>query len=38
MHLIDAAHAAAGITALVALSWALSEDRGNVRWRVVIAG
>jgi CNT family concentrative nucleoside transporter len=38
MNLIDAAHSAAGITALVALSWALSEDRRNVRWRVVIAG
>jgi len=31
-------HAAAGLAALVALSWALSEDRAGVRWRVVGAG
>ena len=31
-------HAIAGLGALLALSWALSEDRRGVRWRVVIAG
>ncbi len=31
-------HAPAGITLLVALAWALSEDRGGVRWRLVGAG
>ena len=31
-------HALAGIAALVALAWALSEGRGAVRWRVVAAG
>ncbi len=31
-------HAIAGLAALLALSWALSEDRRGVRWRVVIAG
>jgi CNT family concentrative nucleoside transporter len=31
-------HALAGIAALVALSWALSERRGAVRWRLVAAG
>jgi concentrative nucleoside transporter, CNT family len=34
----DAAHAAAGLTLLVALCWGLSEDRGAVRWRLVAAG
>ena len=34
----DAAHAAAGLSLLVALCWALSEDRAGVRWRVVAAG
>ena len=34
----QAAHAAAGLTLLVALSWAMSEDRAGVRWRVVAAG
>ncbi len=31
-------HALAGIAALLALSWALSEDRRGVRWRVVASG
>ena len=31
-------HAAAGLAALVALSWGLSEDRAAVRWRLVLAG
>jgi CNT family concentrative nucleoside transporter len=31
-------HAAFGLTALVALGWALSERRGEVRWRLVAAG
>ena len=31
-------HAPAGLTALVALSWVLSEQRSAVRWRLVIAG
>ncbi len=35
---MESLHAAAGLTMLVALSWALSEDRGAVRWRVVGAG
>jgi concentrative nucleoside transporter, CNT family len=34
----QAAHAAGGLSLLVALSWALSEDRGAVRWRLVAAG
>ena len=34
----QAAHAAAGLTLLVALSWAMSEDRAGVRWRLVAAG
>ena len=34
----QAAHAAAGLTILVALAWVLSEDRGHVRWRLVAAG
>jgi CNT family concentrative nucleoside transporter len=38
MNLLDAAHAAAGLTALVALCWTISEDRSSVRWRVVFAG
>ena len=38
MDLAQAAHALAGIACLVALSWALSEQRGGVRWRVVLAG
>ena len=33
-----AAHAAAGLTLLVAACWALSEDRAAVRWRTVAAG
>jgi CNT family concentrative nucleoside transporter len=31
-------HALAGIACLVALSWAISEDRGAIRWRVVLSG
>ena len=31
-------HAPAGLTALVALSWVLSEHRAAVRWRLVVAG
>ena len=31
-------HAAFGLTALVGLGWALSERRGEVRWRLVAAG
>ena len=31
-------HAMTGVAALVALSWALSEERSGVRWRVVAAG
>lgn len=38
MDFLGAAHAAAGLTALVAVSWAASEDRGAVRWRIVAAG
>lgn len=38
MDFAQAAHAAAGLTLLVALSWALSEDRAAVRWRLVAAG
>ena len=35
---MDHLHAAFGVTALVALSWAVSENRGAVRWRLVAAG
>ena len=35
---MDSLHAAAGLTALVAIAWALSEDRLAVRWRVVVSG
>ena len=35
---MQALHALAGIAALLALSWALSEDRRGVRWRVVASG
>src|SRR5689334_17068456 len=38
MEIAHAAHAAAGLTALVALAWAMSEDRGAVRWRLIAAG
>ena len=31
-------HAAAGLAALVALSWLLSEQRAGVRWRLVAGG
>ena len=33
-----AAHSAAGIAVLVAIAWALSEDRGGVDWRLVAGG
>lgn len=33
-----ALHAAFGLAALVALAWALSERRGEVRWRLVVSG
>jgi CNT family concentrative nucleoside transporter len=35
---MQALHALAGATALLALAWALSEDRRGVRWRVVVSG
>jgi concentrative nucleoside transporter, CNT family len=35
---MDIAHSAAGLALLVALAWALSENRFSVRWRIVIAG
>jgi len=35
---MDHLHALAGTVSLVALSWALSEKRTEVRWRVVLAG
>jgi len=35
---METLHAAAGVIALVALSWAVSEDRRGVRWRVVLSG
>jgi len=38
MDIAQALHAAAGITLLVAVSWAASEDRGAVRWRLVAGG
>src|SRR5258705_9964397 len=38
MDLAQATQALAGIACLVALSWALSEQRAGVRWRVVLAG
>lgn len=38
MDFAHAAHAAAGLTALVALCWALSEGRGSVNWRLVLSG
>ena len=38
MDLAHAAHAALGLTALIALGWTLSEDRAAVRWRLVFAG
>ena len=34
----DILHALAGLTLLVLLAWALSERRGEVRWRLVAAG
>lgn len=38
MDFAHALHAAAGLAALVALAWALSEDRGGVDWRIVAGG
>jgi len=38
MEIAQAAHAAAGLALLVALSWALSEQPRDVRWRIVISG
>ena len=35
---MDLLHAPLGITILVAISWALSESRAAVRWRVVASG
>jgi CNT family concentrative nucleoside transporter len=35
---MQALHALAGMTLLLALSWSLSEDRRGVRWRVVASG
>ena len=31
-------HSLAGITALLALAWVLSEDRRGVRWKIVATG
>ena len=38
MDIAQALHAAAGLALLVAIAWAMSEDRGAVRWRLVAAG
>ena len=35
---MQALHALAGIAALLAVAWVLSEDRRGVRWRVVASG
>jgi len=35
---MDLLHALAGLACLIALSWAASEDRAAVRWRVVASG
>src|SRR5580765_4105897 len=35
---MDLLHALAGAVLLVALSWALSEKRSDVQWRVVVSG
>jgi CNT family concentrative nucleoside transporter len=35
---MQALHSLAGIAALLALSWALSEDRRGVRWKIVASG
>jgi nucleoside permease NupC len=35
---MDLLHALAGAVLLVALSWALSEKRSQVQWRVVVSG
>ena len=35
---MDLLHALAGLVCLVALSWALSERRSGVQWRVVLSG
>ena len=37
MDIAHAFHAAAGLSTLVAIAWACSEDRGGVRWRLVAA-
>jgi CNT family concentrative nucleoside transporter len=38
MDFAHALHAAAGLSAIVALAWVLSEDRGRVDWRLVASG
>ena len=38
MDIAQALHAAAGLALLVAVAWAMSEDRAGVRWRLVAAG
>jgi len=35
---MEIVHAAAGLAALVALAWAVSEDRRGVQWRLVLCG
>jgi CNT family concentrative nucleoside transporter len=35
---MDALHSLAGLAMLVALSWAISEQRGGVHWRLVASG
>ena len=35
---MDLLHAPAGLTILVALGWAMSENRAGVQWRVVLSG
>jgi concentrative nucleoside transporter, CNT family len=38
MEIEHAAHAAAGVAALVAATWAMSEARARVHWRIVASG
>src|SRR5688500_6033392 len=38
MDISHALHAAFGLAVLVGIAWALSEGRGQVRWRLVAAG
>ena len=38
MDIAHAAHAAAGLTLLVALGWAISENRSAIHWRLVVSG